>query len=474
MLPPKHRTLYMHILLLLILLLTALPLSVGAQDSVDTPAVDTGTEQLPVDELPVEEEEQIHQLFLPLVSIVATPRETVIPDQYIVVFKEDMVSASSVSAIAAEMASQYGGEVLQAYDAALQGFAARFPSETGADVATQLQNDARVAYVEQDGIAYGDQEATPYGKDPFAQPEMTVDAASTEEVKVVDDTATIDTVQTAPVWGLDRNDQRYLPLNNIYIYFKTGAGVRAYIIDSGIRIAHSEFGGRALNGYDAVDGKLPADDCHGHGTHVAGTVGGKTYGVAKAVTLIAVRVLGCDNKGSYSNIIAGVNWVTNQKRLAPTVPMVANMSLGGLASSALDTAVYNSINAGVVYVVSAGNDNKPACNYSPARTAGTITVGATDTTDTRASFSNYGACVDIFAPGVSIKSAGRTSNTATATMSGTSMSAPHVTGVVALYLHGTPRATPATVRTTIFSVSTANIVKSPGTGSSNRLVYNPY
>jgi subtilisin family serine protease len=273
---------------------------------------------------------------------------------------------------------------------------------------------------------------------------------------------------------LDRNDQRYLPLNGQYIYFATGSNVRAYIIDTGIRIAHSQFGGRASYGYDAIDGSLPADDCNGHGTHVAGTVGGSTYGVAKQVRLVAVRVLGCNGSGSYSGIIAGVNWVTNQKRLNPSVPMVANMSLGGPASTALDNAVVASISRGVTYVVAAGNDGGLACNSSPARTAGTITVGATDATDTRPTWSSYGGCVDIFAPGVSITSAWYTSNTATANLNGTSMAAPHVAGVVALYLQRTPSASPSTVRSTIFGVATAGIVKNPGTGSFNRMLYNPY
>lgn len=420
-----------------------------------------------------------NQVFLPLVTssdVQVTQAGTPIPDQYIVVFKEDLVTAADVSALAADLVAQGNGELLYTYDAALQGFAVRFPSATGAVTAANIKQDERVAYITQDQIVTGSQESgdgsgfTKSGADA----ETTVNAAASEEVKQVEEAERIDTVQYNPVWGLDRNDQRYLPLNGRYIYFATGTNVRAYIIDSGIRTSHAQFGGRASHGYDAVDGSLPADDCHGHGTHVAGTVGGATYGIAKNVRLIAVRVLGCNNSGSISGIIAGVNWVTAQKRSNPRVPMVANMSLGAAANSALDNAVYNSILNGVTYVVAAGNDNLNACNYSPARTAGTITVGATASNDYRASFSNYGGCVDIFAPGVGITSAWRTSNTATNVLNGTSMAAPHVTGVVALYLQNNPSATPATVRSTIFSVATSGIVRSAGTGSYNRLVYNPY
>lgn len=420
-----------------------------------------------------------NQVFLPLVTsseAQVTQAGTPIPDQYIVVFKADLVTAADVSALAADLVAQRNGELLYTYDAALQGFAVRFPTATGSATAAQLKQDERVAYITQDQIVTGSQESgdgSGFIKS-GVDAETTVNAAASEEVKQVEEAERIDTVQYNPVWGLDRNDQRYLPLNGRYIYFATGTNVRAYIIDSGIRTSHAQFGGRASHGYDAVDGSLPADDCHGHGTHVAGTVGGATYGIAKNVRLIAVRVLGCNNSGSISGIIAGVNWVTAQKRSNPRVPMVANMSLGAAANSALDNAVYNSILNGVTYVVAAGNDNANACNYSPARTAGTITVGATASNDYRASFSNYGGCVDIFAPGVGITSAWRTSNTATNVLNGTSMAAPHVTGVVALYLQNNPSATPATVRSTIFSVATSGIVRSAGTGSYNRLVYNPY
>jgi aqualysin 1 len=251
----------------------------------------------------------------------------------------------------------------------------------------------------------------------------------------VDQTVTIDVT-----WGLDRIDQRNLPLNNVYSPNGSGSGVHAYIIDTGIRSTHSEFSGRVGNGYDVIDGGAP-DDCNGHGTHVAGTVGGATYGVANAVTLHGVRVLNCSGSGSTSGVIAGVNWVTSNRQL----PAVANMSLGGSASTSLDSAVNNSINAGVTYAVAGGNSNANACNYSPARVAAALTVGATTSTDARSSFSNYGTCVNIFAPGSSITSAWHTSNTATNTISGTSMASPHVAGAATLYLGNNPSASPSAV-----------------------------
>jgi subtilisin family serine protease len=367
-----------------------------------------------------------------------------IAGQYIVVLKDDLVTSASVSAVAAEIAATYGGEVIQTYDAALSGFAVKFAPELSEAAVTGLGQDERIELVEQDS---------------------TVAIAETEEGN---------TTQTGAPWGLDRIDQRNRPLNGTFVYNRTGAGVRVYIIDTGIRLTHAQFGGRALDGYDAIDGSLPAADCHGHGTHVAGTVGGSTYGVAKRVTLIAVRVLNCSGSGSTSGVIAGINWVTSQKQANPTVPAVANMSLGGGASSALDAAVNNSINAGVTYAIAAGNSNANACNYSPARVGAALTVGATTSSDQRASYSNWGTCLDLFAPGSSITSAWYTSNTATAVLSGTSMATPHVAGVAALYLQGNTGASPSTVVSALINNATTGVVLNRGTGSPNRLLFTNY
>jgi subtilisin family serine protease len=318
-------------------------------------------------------------------------------------------------------------KVRHRYDAAINGFAA----EMTEDEALTLSEDPRVRFVEEDQIY------------------------------------TADATQTGATWGLDRIDQRNRPLNGTYIYNYTGSGVRAYIIDTGIRTTHTQFGGRAAVSADFVGDGRNGQDCNGHGTHVAGTVGGSTYGVAKSVSLRAVRVLNCSGSGSTSGVISGVNWVAANRIL----PAVANMSLGGGASSALDTAVNNAINAGVTFAVAAGNSNANACSFSPARTAAAITVGATTSTDARASYSNFGTCVDIFAPGSSITSAWSTSNTATNTISGTSMASPHVAGAAALYLQANPGASNATVRNALVNNATTNVITGAGTGSPNRLLY---
>jgi subtilisin family serine protease len=292
-----------------------------------------------------------------------------------------------------------------------------------------------------------------------------------EEVGVVG----IVTTQTNATWGIDRIDQHTLPLSHTYTYTSTGSGVTAYIIDTGIRTTHSEFGGRAVSGFDAVDGGT-ADDCNGHGTHVSGTVGGSTYGVAKNVHLVAVRVLGCNGSGSTAGVIAGIDWATSDH--APGTPAVANMSLGGGRSRALDNAVRNSIADGIAYAIAAGNGNvlglaKDACRTSPARVAEAMTVSATDETDTRPVWANVGSCVDWFAPGVHITSAWIASDTDTNTISGTSMATPHTTGVAALYLELHPTATPQQVRDALFAATTAGVVIHPK-NTNNNLLFTSY
>jgi subtilisin family serine protease len=264
-------------------------------------------------------------------------------------------------------------------------------------------------------------------------------------------------------WGLDRIDQRQLPLDGSYVAPNAGAGVTVYIIDSGIRYDHADFGGRASFGADFIGGD--GSDCRGHGTHVAGTVGGAQYGVAKGVALVSVRVFGCTGSTPFETIVAAVDWVTGNA----VRPAVVNMSLGGPASAIADEAVANSIASGITYVLSAGNSNIDACNQSPARVPEAITVGATDAADTRASFSNWGGCVDLFAPGVSIQSAWYTSATATTSLSGTSMAAPHVTGAVAQILSDQPSLTPTAISDLLFRRSTKVVVQNPQSGNGHLL-----
>jgi subtilisin family serine protease len=346
---------------------------------------------------------------------------------YIVVLKPGFASG----VIATEHARVAGATITHVYQHALTGYSARL-SSAGLSVVRQ---DARVAYVEADGIMRAD------------------------------------TTQNGATWGLDRIDQRNRPLSTTYNYTNTGAGVTVYMLDSGIRFSHQDFGGRAVSGVDEIDGGT-ADDCNSHGTHTAGTVGGTTYGVAKNVTLVAVRVLGCDGTGPTSGVIAGVDWVTANH----ASPAVANMSLGGATNSSLDTAVRNSIASGVTYTLSAGNGNifgrgVSACNQSPARVGEAITVSATNKSDAKPTWANYGTCVDLFAPGVGITSDSNGSDTATAVKDGTSMAAPHTAGVAAMYLQTHPSATPAQVWSAIFGLTTKDIVTSSRTSTHNDLLY---
>ncbi|SCG79510.1 Serine protease, subtilisin family [Micromonospora echinaurantiaca] len=358
--------------------------------------------------------------------------DTAVADSYIVVFKDSAVGRSAVGDNAQRLVGRHGGTVARTYGAALRGFEVR----VGAKAAARIAADPAVAYVEQNH------------------------------------TVTISGTQTnPPSWGLDRIDQRNLPLNNSYTYPNTASNVRAYVIDTGVLYGHNDFGGRAVSGFDAVDGGS-ADDCNGHGTHVAGTVGGSAYGVAKGVQIVGVRVLNCQGSGTNAQVVAGIDWVTANA----VKPAVANMSLGGGANSSIDTAVTNSINSGITYAVAAGNgdifgNRQNACNYSPARVASAITVGATQNNDAAASFSNYGTCVDILAPGVNITSAWYTGNSATNTISGTSMASPHVAGAAALVLSANPSWSPQQVRDSLVNNATPNVVTNPGTGTPNRLLY---
>ncbi|MFX0538349.1 S8 family serine peptidase [Ornithinimicrobium sp. Y1847] len=302
-------------------------------------------------------------------------------------------------------------------------------------------------------------------------------AAQVEELRADPDVAwieedsivSIEATQSNPPWGLDRIDQRALPLDRSYTYTTTGQGVRSYIVDTGILTSHAQFSGRTVSGYSAINDGRGTSDCNGHGTHVAGTVGGSTYGVAKGTTLVPVRVLGCDGRGATSGIISALDWIAAN---APR-PSVVNMSLGGGASLATDQAVDRVVARGIPVVVAAGNETQNACNVSPARAASAITVGSTTNTDARSSFSNFGSCLDLFAPGSSVLSAWHTSNSATNTISGTSMASPHVAGAAALYLQGNPSATPSQVRSAINSAATTGRVSDARTGSPNRLLYTP-
>jgi aqualysin 1 len=355
-----------------------------------------------------------------------------VPNHYIVVLDEDAPGVAGDFGAAAARAEQVilrtpAGRVTHVYAHAIRGFAAEMTEEE----AIALSEDPAVRYVEEDSIV---------------------------EANVT---------QTNATWGLDRIDQAARPLSGTYTYTRTGSGVNAYIIDTGIRRTHTQFGGRAFVGFDAINDGRNSNDCNGHGTHVAGTVGSSTYGVAKSVRLFAVRVLSCSGSGTTSGVVAGIDWVTANH----IKPAVANMSLGGGASTSLDTAVRNSIAAGVTYVVAAGNSNANAANFSPSRVGEAITVGSSTINDARSSFSNFGSVVDIFAPGSSITSTWSTSNTATRTISGTSMASPHVAGVAARYLQANPSASPASVRNAIVNAASLNRLSGIPTGTSNRLLF---
>ncbi|MGV8930743.1 MAG: S8 family serine peptidase [Luteimonas sp.] len=356
-----------------------------------------------------------------------------IPGQYIVVLRESAAamkaersSRPSTASVAREMGKGYGVSVLRSYDRALRGFVVKASDRSLA----RLVADPRVAYVEEDGVvrAFGN--------------------------------------QTGATWGLDRIDQRSLPLSGTYGYDTDAATVNAYIIDSGIYAANNDFGGRVSGGMTAINDGNGTNDCNSHGTHVAGTVGGTTWGVAKNVRLHPVRVLDCNGSGELSGVIAGLEWVAANH----IKPAVANMSLGASVSQALDDATTRLVGAGVMVVVAAGNDNADACTHSPARAPLALTVAATGRTDARAYFSNFGSCVDLFAPGLDITSAGNTGPDSVLTISGTSMASPHAAGAAALYLALNPNSTPAETTLALIKLTSSGKV-TDAAGSPNRLLF---
>ncbi len=349
-----------------------------------------------------------------------------VPGSYIVTLKKT-AGLKATSGQGKEIVSRHGGAVTRTFTTALNGYAA----ELSATEARRLAADPAIASVEQDRTVHAD------------------------------------ATQTNAPWGLDRVDQSNLPLSTTYTYpDSAGSGVTVYVLDTGVRISHAELSGRASYGYDFVDNDTTAQDGYGHGTHVATTAAGTTYGVAKKAKIVAVRVLGNDGSGTTAGVIAGVDWITKNH----SGPSVANVSLGGGASTSLDTAVSNSIASGVTYSVAAGNSNANAGNYSPARVPAALTVGATTSTDARASYSNYGSVVDLFAPGSNITAGWNTSDTATYTGNGTSFAAPHVSGAAAVYLSGHTGATPSEVASTLVNGATSGALSGIGSGSPNKLL----
>ncbi|GAA2302671.1 hypothetical protein GCM10010234_52050 [Streptomyces hawaiiensis] len=358
--------------------------------------------------------------------VLAADSPTAIKDSYLVTLKKSAGLKAS-SAAGKGLLKEYGGSVDKTFGKALNGWSATL----SAGEARRLAADPAVASVEQN------------------------------------QRVTLAATQTNAPWGLDRVDQASLPLSGTYTYpDSAGSGVTVYVIDTGVRITHQQISGRASHGYDAVDGDNNASDGNGHGTHVATTIAGSTYGVAKKANIVGVRVLNNSGSGTTAGVIAGVDWVTKNH----SGPSVANMSLGGGASATLDTAVRNSIASGVTYAVAAGNSSTTASSSSPARVAEAITVGATTSTDAKASYSNYGSALDIFAPGSSITAGWHTSDTATNTISGTSMATPHVAGAAAVYLAGHTSSTPAQVATALVNGAVTGKVTSAGSGSPNRLL----
>lgn len=361
----------------------------------------------------------------------AVARDGVLPGKYIVTLQPTMEAARE----AERLVTEADGGVDFVYQHALRGFAARLTPEA----VERLRRDPAVSAIEPDRMVQALGVQVPAGH-----------------------------------WGLDRIDQRALPLDQRYQFDNRAASVRVYIIDTGILMTHNEFKNatgatRARFGFNAINDGNGMTDCNGHGTHSAGIVGGLTYGVAKSARLISVRVLNCSGSGSLSQVISGIDWVTANA----VKPAVANLTLGSSLSTAFNQAVTNSINSGIVYALAAGSSASDACQFSPGSVPGGLTVGASDMTDKKASFSNIGTCIDLFAPGVSIKSAWRTSNTATSILSGTTPATSHVAGAAAIYLQAHPTATPATVNNAVIALATTGVLTGIGAGSPNRLLFTP-
>ena len=365
-----------------------------------------------------------------------------IPGAYIVVYKPGIDAALAASDLL-DLRS-IGAEIIAVYDTVLQGYAANLSD----DMLRQIRRNPLVDYITADVLVY-------------------LEDSQYDEINL-ESGAISDVMQNSAPWGLDRIDQRNLPLTNTYAYDTTARQVHVYVVDSGIRITHSEFEGRASNDFDAGGGN--GLDCDGHGTHAAGIIGGKTYGVAKRVRLHSVRVFGCNRTTSASVVIAAIEWITDHH----AAPAVVNMTLVAPGQTPIDAAVQNSIAAGITYVVTAGNDNRDACLYSPARLPAAITVGATMANDERAMLSNWGSCLDIFAPGERIPSAWWTGDSAVVVLKDTLMASPHVAGVAALYLSQNPTASPAQVAKAIIRNATVNVVWDAGAGSPNRLLFSVF
>ncbi len=370
------------------------------------------------------------------------PAARPIADRYIVVLNADAGTQSigtplTTAQLASNLSGFYGGQTTKTFGT-IKGFA----FQGSAASADNLSRDSRVAYVAQDGLV------------------------------------TLSTVQTpSPSWGLDRIDQRDTELDTEYEYYNEGAGVDLYVVDTGIFSTHQDFGGRVdtVNSFTAVNDGLGTEDCHGHGTHVAGVAGSSSYGVAKGVTLHPVRVVGCDGQGSISNVLAGIDWITVRHQAVGARRAVVNMSLNNGYSQPLDTAVEQSIAAGIVFVVAAGNDGVDAsCYLSPQQVPGAITVGASDETGARWASSNYGACLDLYAPGTSIVSTFIRNDADFLAMTGTSVAAPHVAGTAALVLAANPEATPDEVQAMIVGAATEDVLTDVGEGSPNLLIYSAF